>query len=217
MVFRVEKNRNYCTINNTVIWDNRISLKAKGLLMTMLALPDDWNYSIEGLSKIMKEGKDAIRSAIQELEEAGYVQRIQDKSESGKFNGYIYIIHEAPILENTELEPLAENPTTVEPTTENPTQQNIYKHNTNIQTSSSKEKECDSDVMRHGNNHLVKLTNEEYRKLMLMFGVERIALMIQRLDYHISKTGTYYPSHYETIAKWIVEDDVRAKVGSSVT
>ena len=48
-----------------------ISLKAKGLLSVMLSLPDNWDYTIKGLSIINKEGLDSIRSTIHELELAG--------------------------------------------------------------------------------------------------------------------------------------------------
>ena len=215
MVFRVDKNRDYSTINNTVLRDKRLSLKAKGLLVTMLSLPDDWDYSIEGLSAILKEGRDAIRSAIQELEKFNYVERVQDRSEGGNFNGYVYIIHETPCLENTEVPPLTENPTTVNPTTENSTQLNTNKLNTKESTTTTKSNI--SSFERHGKNHSVKLTEEEFRKLIVMFGAERAALMIQRLDYYITKTGTYYPNHYQLICKWIIEDDSKLEVGSDGT
>ena len=212
MVFRVDKNRDYCTINNTVLRDKRISLKAKGLLVTMLSLPEDWDYSIEGLATILKEGKDAVRSAIQELEKFGYVERIKDRAENGSFNGYVYIIRELPVLDNTEVEPSAENPTTVNPTAENPTQLNINKLSTKESTTTTEKDSC--FYMRYGENHSVKLTHDELRMLYCRFGIERVALMIQRLDYYINKTGTFYSNHYETISKWIIEDDTKAEVGA---
>lgn len=209
MIFRVEKNRDYCTINNTALRDNRLSLKAKGLLVTMLSLPDDWDYSIKGLSKILKEGKDSIRSAIVELETFGYVSREQTKNERGLFTGYIYTIREVPL--EVESEPLAENPTAADSTTENTTQLNTNKLNTNKLTTTT-DKDI-SSFMRCGLNRHVKLTPEECRALDNRFGVERVRLMIQRLDSHIEKSGSYYPHHAEIISKWINEDDERLGVG----
>ena len=56
-VFKIEKNKNYTVMSNYHLRDKRMSLKAKGLLSFMLSLPEDWDYSINGLVKVSKEGK----------------------------------------------------------------------------------------------------------------------------------------------------------------
>lgn len=71
-VFRVEKNKGYTVMSNHHLRDRDLSLKAKGLLSQMLSLPEDWDFTLAGLSRINRESIDAIRSAIRELEEAGY-------------------------------------------------------------------------------------------------------------------------------------------------
>ena len=76
-VFRVERTQNYTVMSNYHLRDKRLSLKAKGLLSQMLSLPEDWDYTLTGLSLINAEGKDAIRAAVVELEQAGYVFRRQ--------------------------------------------------------------------------------------------------------------------------------------------
>ena len=98
-----------------------ISLKAKGLLSVMLSLPDNWDYTIKGLSIINKEGLDSIRSTIHELELAGYVERKRVRDTQGRFRTAEYIIREKPVS------PVSENPTLVVSaqvlsTQENPTQ-----------------------------------------------------------------------------------------------
>ena len=70
-VFRVERTGDYTVMSNFHLKDKRLSLKAKGLLSQMLSLPDDWDYTLSGLSYINRESKDAIRSAVNELETAG--------------------------------------------------------------------------------------------------------------------------------------------------
>ena len=60
-VFKIEKNKNYTVMSNYHVRDKRMSLKEKGLLSFMLSLPLDWDYSLDGLEKICKEGKDSIR------------------------------------------------------------------------------------------------------------------------------------------------------------
>lgn len=94
-VIRVNKTKNYTVMSNYHFKDKNLSLKAKGLLSEMLSLPDDWDYSIEGLASINKEGVKAIRNMLQELEDAGYLKRTRVRDESGRF-AYIYDIFEQP-------------------------------------------------------------------------------------------------------------------------
>lgn len=99
-VFRLERTRDYTVMSNHHLRDKGLSLKAKGLLSQMLSLPDDWDYTLSGLAYINRESKDAIRSAVNELERAGYVQRHQTTDASGKFSVNEYIIYERPISTN---------------------------------------------------------------------------------------------------------------------
>ena len=71
-VFRVEKNRGYTVMSNHHLRNKALSPKAKGLLSQMLSLPEDWDYTLKGLSLINRESIDAIRTAVWELEKAGY-------------------------------------------------------------------------------------------------------------------------------------------------
>lgn len=123
-VFRVEKNHSYTVMANHHLRDERLSLKSKGLLSLILSLPDDWRISIEGMTQFSADGKDAIRSAIRELTDAGYITRAQTHSEAGTFSGYDYIVHETPAASPSSGFPTMEKPTTENPTTENPTQRN---------------------------------------------------------------------------------------------
>ncbi|MCI6568709.1 MAG: helix-turn-helix domain-containing protein, partial [Dysosmobacter sp.] len=72
-VFRVEKNKGYTVMSNHHLRNKALSLKAKGLLSQMLSLPEDWDYTLKGLSLINRESIDAIRTAVWELERAGYI------------------------------------------------------------------------------------------------------------------------------------------------
>ena len=119
-VFRVEKNHSYTVMANHHLRDERLSLKSKGLLSLILSLPDDWRISIDGMTQFSADGKDAIRSAIRELTDAGYITRAQTHSEAGTFSGYDYIVHESPVASPSSGFPTMEKPTTENPTTENP-------------------------------------------------------------------------------------------------
>ena len=124
-VFRVEKNHSYTVMANHHLRDERLSLKSKGLLSVILSLPDDWRISIEGMTQFSADGKDAIRSAIRELTDAGYITRAQTHSEAGTFSGYDYIVHETPAAS-----PSSGFPTMEKPTTENPTLRNTERLST---------------------------------------------------------------------------------------
>lgn len=131
-VFRVEKNHSYTVMANHHLRDERLSLKSKGLLSLILSLPDDWRISIEGMTQFSADGKDAIRSAIRELTDAGYITRAQTHSEAGTFSGYDYIVHETPVASPSSGFPTMEKPTTENPTTEKPTLRNTDRLSINI-------------------------------------------------------------------------------------
>ena len=140
-VFRVEKSRGYTVMSNHHLRNKELSLKAKGLLSQMLSLPEDWDYTLAGLSHINRESIDAIRTAVWELEKAGYITRRQGRDEKGKMAAIEYTIYEQPqppslenpILENpTSDKPVLENPTTDNPTSDNPTQINKEEQRTDL-------------------------------------------------------------------------------------
>tara|TARA_R100000278_G_scaffold61747_1_gene50084 strand:+ start:367 stop:1041 length:675 start_codon:yes stop_codon:yes gene_type:complete len=98
----VKKSSNFTTINNEFIFNKQMSLKAKGLLCHLLALPETWDLYVEEVEKWHKDKKDSIYSGFKELMSLGYVQRIQ-KRESGKFKGFDYIVFEKPKMDLSEM------------------------------------------------------------------------------------------------------------------
>ena len=82
-VFRVEKNKGYTVMSNHHLRNHTLSLKAKGLLSQMLSLPEDWDYTLKELAQINRESIDAIREAVRELEQAGYITRSRERDERG--------------------------------------------------------------------------------------------------------------------------------------
>ena len=97
-VFRVERNKGYTVMSNHHLRNKELSLKAKGLLSQMLSLPEDWDYTLAGLSFINREKIDAIREAVKELERAGYIVRSRERDEKGRLRGADYVIFEQPHL-----------------------------------------------------------------------------------------------------------------------
>ena len=135
-VFRIERTRDYTVMSNHHLRNEKLSLKAKGLLSMMLSLPEDWNYTTRGLAKICKEGVDAIGGALRELETAGYIVRHQLRDRQGRISDTEYVIYEQPQPKNPDTpqpdtaSPDTENPDMVKPDTEKPAELNIEKSNT---------------------------------------------------------------------------------------
>lgn len=156
-VFRVDKTKNYTVMSNYHFRDKRLSFKAKGLLSFMLSLPDDWDYSVQGLITTAKDGRDSVTSGLKELEHYGYLKR-EAIREKGIIKDWNYIIYEQPTCENAEntkfepdtenpkvdSKPDTENPDTEKPLTENPkqinTKDNKYINNNIYNISSISEK-----------------------------------------------------------------------------
>ena len=140
-VFRIEKTRDYTIMSNHHLRNESLTLKAKGLLSQMLSLPESWDFTLTGLSQINRESVDAIRTAVWELERAGYITRQQGRDDKGKMSAIVYTIYEqpqAPVAPQPDPEdpacsspyepvldyPTSDNPTSDNPTSENPTQLN---------------------------------------------------------------------------------------------
>ena len=151
-VFRVERNTGYTVMSNHHLRNKELSLKAKGLLSQMLSLPEDWDYTLAGLSYINREKIDAIREAVRELERAGYIQRSRERDEKGRLRGTDYIIYEQP--PNLDL-PTLENPTLENPTQEKPTLENPMQLNKDIQkTDLPKKEKSNTDL---SSNHSIPI------------------------------------------------------------
>ena len=138
-VFRVERNRGYTVMSNHHLRNRGLTLKAKGLLSQMLSLPDNWDYTLAGLSRINREKIDAIREAVRELEKAGYIVRSRERDEKGRLRGADYIIYEQPQPPVSDL-----------PTLENPTQLNKDISRTDL----SKKEKSNTDI---SNTHSIPI------------------------------------------------------------
>ena len=97
--YRIEKQSNYTVVDNEFIRDNRISFKAKGILLYLLSRPDNWQVYEADIVKQSSDGIRAVRSGIKELIDAGYIERNQKRDEKNRFMGYEYVVREkSPLL-----------------------------------------------------------------------------------------------------------------------
>lgn len=107
-VIRVVKDKEnpYIMVNKHYIYDNRLSLKAKGLMSYFLSRPDNWEFYVSEIKKHTTDKDKSISGGIKELIQYGYIQRKKKRSKSGKFEGgYEYTVYETPMdnFKNTEM------------------------------------------------------------------------------------------------------------------
>lgn len=87
---------NFTILQNSVIRDQRLSFRARGVLAFILSQPDNWSTSSDHLARVSTEGRDAIRAALKELQHAGYVQRIRQQTTRGHWQT-VTIVHDNPV------------------------------------------------------------------------------------------------------------------------
>lgn len=205
-VFRVEKNRNYTTMCNYHLQDRRLSLKAKGLLSMCLSLTDTWDYSINGLTAISREGRDAVLSAVRELEQAGYIVRSRTRDDHGRLRGAEYTIYEVPQKHDAS-QPAPDSPVQEKPAQESPSLEKAVQENPGqLSTNQSNTKRINYEekkAVRHqyGAYRNVLLSDEELSELRSEFPHD-YEQRIERLSEYMASTGRSYKSHLATLRSW---------------
>ena len=127
---RSGRTHGYTVLTNTVLKDKRLRLQTKGLFAIMTSFPEGWSYSVAGLCTVTGAGKAAVKSCLDELQEAGYLRRSQEHRQDGTFGTAVYILYDEPpdlpltenqsTVENTRDLPLADHPSTDKPPTGEP-------------------------------------------------------------------------------------------------
>lgn len=189
---RKEHKENYTCISNNVFRSD-LSLKARGMLCTMLSLPDDWEFSENGLQAILADGQTSIRSAIKELESAGFLSRTRERDESGRMGRCVWIVCDYPRFENPNL---------VNSNLGNGPQLSTKQQSTNKPTTKESKREP-----RHkfGEYQNVLLSDSDLEKLQAEFPTDWEE-RIERLSAYMASTGKTYKNHLATIRNWARRD-----------
>ena len=136
-IYREKRKDHFTIIDNVSLQDPNISNKALGLLVRMLAFPDDWKfYEADLVKRCNKDGREAIHNQMLELQRLGYVTKIHHRDKNGKFAKTDLVVHEQPVSPSTG-NPSTDNPSTAKPSTENQHLLNTNKPNTNITNNSN--------------------------------------------------------------------------------
>lgn len=185
-ILRNKNREQYVVVTMQTIRDNRLKNKDIGALVRLLALPDNWKFSVSGLitggeNRVMPDGKDSVSSSINRLEELGYLVRKQKHGSKGNFLGVEWEIFETskkigkPLTEKPLTEkPLTGNPLTGKPSTEKTTQSNNNISNNNqsiIKSVNTLSQEDYAYIVAHYPRELVdytilKITERNYQGCM---------------------------------------------------
>ncbi len=109
----------FATVPVDLTNDKNVSLKAKGLYAYLQSKPDDWDFSLRGIVSQLKEGLDAVREAVKELEVAGFLQRTNYQNDKGQWD-CDYELFDT----RCDCTPLTKNPSTEKPYGEKPYTEN---------------------------------------------------------------------------------------------
>lgn len=189
---RKEHKENYTCISNDV-FKSDLSLKARGMLCTMLSLPDDWEFSENGLQAILKDGQTSVRSAIKELESAGFLSRTRERDESGRMGRCVWIVCDYPRFENPNL---------VNSNLVNEPQLSTKQQSTNRPTTKESKKETRHKYGEYSN---VLLSDTDLAKLKAEFPTDWEE-RIERLSSYMESKGKTYKNHLATIRNWARRD-----------
>lgn len=142
VIVKIEKD--FTVIPNEIIRNKEMSMNSKMLLITMLSLPPGWDFSINGLKTIVKEGRDTVRNSLQEIEKYGYLTRNRVRNADGTLLGYEYTVYQYPVEErkrtykSKSVKPKTEKPTTVKPISAEPTMDFPIQYSKDIELSKDK-------------------------------------------------------------------------------
>ena len=217
-VFRVNKTSDYTVMSNSHFKIKDMSLKAKGLLSLILSLPDGWDYSVSGFCAMCKENQSAIKSALDELKQFGFLtitKRMPDETSSGRIE-YEYNIYETPQNQGVEKQGVekqgVEKQGVEKPIQLNTNTLNTNKTSTNIQNTKKQNKAAsgidailiewvDKNIPEHSRESVIDLLNEwiKVRKQ------KRAANTVRAIELNLEKLIQCASSSNMTVSKYLEE------------
>jgi hypothetical protein len=159
-IIKPSKFDHFTIVPNAIFRHEGISQQATGLYCYLFSHKSDQQITINFITNHFKNGRDAIRSAIAELEQLGYLERKQLR-QNGKITAYNYILKDTPATEK----PPTEKPSTGKPSPENPIQSNTITSisNNNTNTNNNKYICTKSENVEKAYTHFVQLFPNRYR------------------------------------------------------
>jgi predicted transcriptional regulator len=197
-IFRNNTQKQYTNIDNAIFSNRELKLKDRGILTTLLSLPDNWDFSVQGLYKILPDGKSAIEASLKRIEKQGYLTRRVIRDENGRYSDYEWEIHETPQAKHLNVVPKPENqdtgyPKMGYPNTENPDTDNKPQSITKV-----------SNNKTSINTESV-LSESDFNELVLLFGKELVDFQINK----VKEKGYKNCLNKNTIGQWCSDFKVK--------
>lgn len=192
-------------MSNYHLRDPNLSNKARGLLSTMLSLPENWDYTTRGLARICKDGVDGITAQLKELEQYGYLVRHRVRDAGGRIVDMEYIIYEKPHTVSPDTEkPYMVKPDMALPCLETPAQINIDKR---ITEESNNDLSNTHSILSDSSRPSVLAALEEKRKEADLRDMDEYRELIkENIDYDILLSELPYDrDRLEEILELLVE------------
>jgi hypothetical protein len=212
-LLRNETQNNFTIIGNYILQNKNVSLKAIGMYAKIASLPDNWRFTEAGLVAICRDGKDAIKSSLQELEELNLLYRFRARGKNGTLGEAIYFISSHPmseeekqeikgryypidaieiqqIVDNSELEPKSGFPMLDKPMLENPMLENPQQLNTNILNT--------NELNTKKSTRFIKPTLEEIENYI----TEKQLNVNAKQFYEYFETGNWVDSKGNKVKSW---------------
>lgn len=125
---RKEYSKGFTTTSNTIIRDERLTWKARGIFNYLWSMPDDWDFYAKEVAKHAKDGIHSLDSGLEELAKYGYLERTRLRDKKGRFGAPVWILHDDPVdAQKPKCDfPILDNPILEKPILENRTLLNKY-------------------------------------------------------------------------------------------
>lgn len=190
---------NFLIIDKSCMQESELSWGAKGLHGYLMGLTDDWKIRVEDLRKRATNGRDAVRSLLNELEGKGYLKKEHIRNEQGKIERLEYVVYETPQLNQLEEEPgtdfqvldipRSKKPGTEKPAPGNPTLINNKSNKDLKKIKAAASKGDDNDIPAKPKNAVAAfLKNEKAIEKttvpMIPSGLNRTSLIDEQLTPH---------------------------------
>lgn len=104
MIVREPGRNRWAVIDQAVIRNPRLSHRARGILCLLLSMPDDWRVNAEWIAMHGSEGRDAVRAALKELEDAGHIIRHKHQDAFGRWTTHS-VVYEQPVHTDVDNQP----------------------------------------------------------------------------------------------------------------
>lgn len=104
-IYRTKKDKDnpYVMIDKRILANPKLSWKAKGIWTYLMSKPDDWEVILADIEKRSTDQNRAVRSGLQELRDAGYIWKAQERDETGQITKHLWLVFEQPQMKTPKI------------------------------------------------------------------------------------------------------------------